>query len=76
MTRIDLMIPNGTIKEYYRESDRAYRRRIRRQMSELRPLHDTLFSLLDTLFWLAVGSLAASAPVAFVTLFVRWWLCL
>lgn len=76
MKRYDLMITNGTLREFRPESAWAYRRRIRRQMRYVDPPYETLFALLETLFWLlaagAVIALIASIPV----MFVRWWMAL
>ena len=80
MRRIDLMISNGTIKEFRPESAWAYRRRIRRQMRYVDPPYQTALAALDVIFWLLVAAAAAACvigvPVLCVRLFVRWWLCM
>lgn len=76
MPRIDLMITNGTIKEYRPESVWAYRRRIRRQMRYVMPMHETLFALLETLFWLAAAGFVVFCLASLPVMFVRWWLCM
>lgn len=76
MPRIDLMITNGTIKEYRPESAWAYHRRIRRQMRHVWPLHETLFAAIETLFWLLLAGLVIAAVIAFPVMFVRWWMCM
>lgn len=76
MPRIDLMITNGTIKEYRPESAWAYRRRIRRQMRYVDPPHQTLTAVLETLFWLAAACFVAVCIAFLPVMFVRWWLCM
>ena len=76
MTRFDLIAHTGTLKEYRRESDWAYRRRIRRRMRYVCPVWGDVFGALETLFWLAVAVATAAAVLAVPGLFVRWWMCL
>lgn len=74
MTRYDLMVCNRTIQEFRPESKWAYRRRIRRQMRYVDPPFETVWALLETLFWLVVAGAAIALAASFPVMFVRWWL--
>ena len=79
MTRFDLMVNSGVIKEYkpmnWRRR-RALSRRIDHALRYVCPPDQTFKVVLETLFWLAVAVATFVAVASVPVLFVRWWLCL
>lgn len=76
MTRFDLIAHTGMLKEYKRESDWSYRRRIRRQMRYVFPVWDDILGAVEAIGWLLIAAACAGCVIAFPIMFVRWWLCL
>lgn len=79
MTRIDLMMTSGVMKEYRPMNwhrRRAYSRRIDHALRYVCPPDETFKVVLETLFWLAVAGACAACVLAVPVLFVRWWLCM
>ena len=74
MTRFDLMITNGTIKEFRPESVWSYRRRMRRRMRYIDPPFQTAIALLETVFWLMVAGAAGACVIGFPVMLVHWCL--
>lgn len=77
MTRIDLMVTNGSLKEYrpmnWRRR-RAYSRRVDYRLRYVCPPDMDWLALLETVFWLVVAVAAGACVVGFPIMFVRWWL--
>lgn len=76
MTRFDLIAHTGMLKEYKRESDWSYRRRIRRQMRYVFPVWEDILGAVEAIGWLLIAAACAGCVIAFPIMFVRWWLCL
>lgn len=76
MTRFDLIAYTGMLKEYKRESDWSYRRRIRRQMRYVFPVWEDILGAVEAIGWLLIAAACAGCLIAFPIMFVRWWLCL
>ena len=79
MTRFDLMVNSGVIKEYkpmnWRRR-RALSRRIDHALRYVCPPDATFTVLLETVFWLLLAGACAAGVLAVPVLFVRWWLCM
>lgn len=79
MRRIDLMVTNGTIREYKPMNWRRRRQYSRACDYRLRYVcaPDATLEAFANLLAAVVGAGAiVAAPIAFVVMFVRWWLCM
>lgn len=77
MPRIDLMITNGTIKEYRPmnwRSRRRYNKAIDHALRYVCPPDQPFKVLLETAFWLIVAGACAVCLASVPVLFVQWWL--
>ena len=74
MTRFDLIAHTGTLKEYRRESDWAYHRRIRRQMRYVWPVWEDILGAVEVIGWLILAAAGAGCVIAFPIMFFRWWM--
>ena len=74
MTRFDLIAHTGALKEYRRESDWSYRRRIRRQMRYVWPVWEDILGAMEAIGWLLLAAAAIGCVIAFPIMFFRWWM--
>ena len=79
MRRIDLMISNGTLwecKPMTWRRRRAFSRACDYRLRYVCPPDATIEAFCDLLIAVLGIGVIAAVPVAFVVLFVRWWLCM
>lgn len=77
MTRIDLMIYSGVMKEYRPMNWRrrkAYSRRIDHALRHVCPPDNPFGALLEAMGSILLVLLAIGMPAGFVVMFVRWWM--
>lgn len=78
MTRIDLMIRGGAIKEYRHMNwwrKMACRRQSNKRLRYVCPPDVSLLKVLETVFWLLIAGAVAACVILFPVVFARWWLC-